>query len=277
VSIQKIFGVGLAIASSVAVHDLVSQRAFAAVDRFVASQTASADGQVDGGALTIVQADDRTKPIERAKSATVFSFELPADAQCPGDSANDQWRIQSFIIPATVDPASLKYGVNDPEGEGNWSLYGIDTRPFVNELTQQNAQPGQPGIIDDIRPLSFGVFPPGTLPDGEYTIGVACTFFAEPAAIYWHTNIVVSADADDEPGRMTWRLASVPPTDPSAGGELRRWPWPTVVGLLALSGVIAVVFLRQTRRRRELAPRPHPDAPAPVHHLVRATNQEKLP
>jgi hypothetical protein len=232
----------------------------------------SIDAPIDGGTVTIVTVEDRTEPIDRGASATVFALALPDDARCPGDSANDQWRVQSFIIPAADDPATLTYGVNDPDGEGHWSLYGTDTSPYINELTAPNTEAGQSAIIPDIRPLSFGVFPPGVLPDGRYTIGMACTYF-RATGIYWDVDIVVTADADDKPGQMTWRLASASANAPSSGSGSGLRPSLIVAGLIAT--LACGLFVLRRRRLGTVLQLPVlPPAPHRPSH-VRTINQEK--
>ena len=53
---------------------------------------------------------------ESGGSATQFSVDLPKDSMCPGDSENDNWRLQTFIIPGDVDPGTLTYSVIGPTG-----------------------------------------------------------------------------------------------------------------------------------------------------------------
>ena len=162
---------------------------------------------VDSGEVVVVDVQGRS--LTHGRSATEFTLHLPQDAACPGDSAIDQWRVQSFIVPATEDPGTLKYGVIGPEGNAQFALYELNTRPFVNILTRPNVGPGEPGMISLIPTLGFAVFPPGTLPDGRYRIGIACTYFRETAK-FWDTEIVITASPNDNPGHLLWRLENVP-------------------------------------------------------------------
>jgi hypothetical protein len=177
----------------------------------LASASPTVDAPVDGGDVRVVDFFAPEDELAGGVSSTVFTLTVPDGAVCPGDSANDQWRLQSFVVPATVDPAELTFGGNDPVGDGNWSLYGASTSPYVDELTEPNTMPGQPGRIPSIPALSFAVFPPDTLPDGEYRIGLACTLLREPA-IFWDTRLEVVSDPDDEPGRMRWSVIDAPAT-----------------------------------------------------------------
>ncbi len=124
-----------------------------------ASPGGTVENPVDGGSLRLFEFDNPDVELAGGVSSTVFTIEPPDDAMCPGDSANDDWRIQSFLVPAEVDPLDLQFASNDPEGEGNWSLYGADTSPFVDELTAPNTVPGKPARFPTIRPMSFACVP----------------------------------------------------------------------------------------------------------------------
>ncbi len=218
---------------------------------FIAGSSASAgtpwiDAPVDEGSVRVVDVDDPTREFAAGASATVFTLALPEGATCPGDSANDQWRVNSFIIPADRDPGDLEYLVGDPEGEGNWSLYGVDTNPMIFEFTIPNVAAGLPGIIPEIRPMSFGVFPPGTLPAGRYRMGIACAYFADTGT-YWDTEIVIATDADDEPGQITWSIpeASADAVDANSQSPgTRTWAWISAGVFAALASGLVLVQRR---------------------------------
>ncbi len=130
----------------------------------------------DVGDVVIVSASDRTTPLTEGDTNSVFSLQLPTGSVCPGDSANDDWRVQSFIVPAATDLATLRYGSTRPRGDFMYGLYTTEGRPYVQVLLAQNPTAGQPGQILDPPPLSFGTFTPDLLPVGRYKIG------APPAA-----------------------------------------------------------------------------------------------
>ncbi len=206
--------------------------------------TATVDQPVRAGDLRVVFFDDPTKVAERGGSATRFTVKFPDGAACPGDSANDQWRTQSFVIPVGTDPVTLGYNNARPEGERNWPLYGDDTVPYINQLLFKNAEPCKPGEIPPVPALSFATLPPGSIADGQYRVGIACTYFRQTAK-YWDTEFVFVNDAADAPGQLTWRLASSPavPADES-GGSTRT----VLVALcaLVLAGS-AISFVRLSR------------------------------
>lgn len=203
-------------------------------------QPAAGEG-VDSGDAVIVDGRDSSKRIYEGNSAAVFTLRLPRDASCPGDSANDDYRIQSFIIPAEDDPGTLRYELVKPEGDSRWALYHVDTSPFLHQLTQMNEGAGEEGRIGGIPALSFAVFPPGEIPPGRYRIGIACTYYRETER-YWDTEIVMASAPDDEPGQMTWKVAGE--AEPSTG--------PTNAAYMALpvAGAATAVFIIRRPRRR---------------------------
>jgi len=210
---------------------------------------ASVDAPVDAGDITIVEVNNRDRPVSQGDSNTLFSVRLPTGATCPGDSANDDWRVQSFIVPLGMDPGALEYGALRPIGDNLHALYGADTRPYIQAFLEQNGGSGQPGRILDAPPLSFGVFPAGLLPEGTYRIGVACTFFRDTAK-FWDTEIVLSADPDVQPGELRWSVVDQAGSTTSAaeqdGSGNARWPF-------VAAASVAVAFIAFLARRRHLS------------------------
>jgi hypothetical protein len=215
---------------------------------------ASVASPVDAGEVVVVDATNPSKELTHGGSATKFSLRLPADATCPGDSAHDQWRVQSFLVPATDDPANLVYGVVTPDGDGRWSLVDGETHPFINVLTPENSQAGLPGQIGAIPAFSFVLFPPGTLPDGRYHVGIACTYFAKTAK-YWDTELVMTTSPDDVPGQLTWRVTDAPKVAGDSGNSAGRWV-ALGSGCLAIVILMFVLWQRSARQTRPLLKEP---------------------
>jgi hypothetical protein len=218
-----------------------------------ASSTASDTGagveSVRAGDATVVDADTRLRPLSRGGSGTEFSIEAPDGASCPGDSEHDSWRVQTFIVPAAVDPGEIPYGADWPLYDQHmYSLYDTITQPVIDYLTVSNDRPNVPGFVDALPPMSFAVFPVGELPDGRYRIGIACTLFYETAN-YWDTEIVITSKADDEPAKFVWRLASAPAVAPEAeSSPIAGW---LVLSAIAVFAVGVALFIR---RRSSLNP-----------------------
>ncbi len=208
---------------------------------------------VRSGDAVIVDGNDGSGEITHGQSATQFSLRLPQGAACPGDSANDQWRFQSFMVPASDTPDTLHYNVAGPDGSGQYALFQVSTSPLVDVLTNQNAGPGEPGVIPALPPLSFAAFPPGVLPAGTYRIGVACTL-SRQTADYWDTEIVTTSSPSDKPSQFVWRLATAPASvnDSHAGSS----GWLLPVGLAVLGAAALAWYLLKRRGRNAMPQRP---------------------
>lgn len=213
----------------------------------------SVDEPVDLGEVTIV--NEKREAIGEGGGTTVFGLQLPSGASCPGDSRNDQWRVQTFVVPSEIDPGTLRYNSIGPEGDGLYALYGLDTNPITAVLTGPNGAPGLPGLIIGLRAASFEIFPPGTLSDGTYKVGVACTYFGDTAS-FWDTLIEVSRDPEDQPAEIRWettsgasRAASGVATDQNSDSGTVA-----IVAAAVLAIVAAGVFVARRSRR------------SPVHH-----------
>ncbi len=213
------------------------------------SVEASVDTPSDAGSVEFVDPTSR-EPITSGDSNTPFVLRVPADSVCPGDSANDDWRVQSFLIPATDDPATLQYGVIGAEGDGQFAVYSLQTRPYVDTLTEANGAAGLPGRIPETVALSFGVFPAGTLTETRYRIGLACTLFRE-TAVYWDTEIELTSAPEVEPGQFRWTVAGAPVAEESDGGSSGLYAL-VALGAVAVVGLLVVRWRRSSRRDQNL-------------------------
>lgn len=152
----------------------------------------------------------------------MFSIRLPNGASCPGDSANDGYRIQSYMVPDTVGPAAVTYDGLGPKPNvlGVWDrfrqpLYDTGTSPYSSALTDVAPAPGQPGLIINIPSFSFAVYGDGELPEGRYNVGISCTLLNDLKR-YWNTEIVVTRDPLDKPAGIAWqRTGATAPRDSS--------------------------------------------------------------
>ena len=128
----------------------------------------------------------------------------------PGRQREHDYRVQTFIVPATDDPGSFEYGLIRPKGGGRNALYRIGSA-YANEMTGQNSGPGEPGEIVTLPPLTFAAFPPEWIPPGRYRFGVACTLRAQTTR-YWDGELVMSEAPEVQPGQRRWTV--IPPSDP---------------------------------------------------------------
>ena len=204
---------------------------------------AAAQGQ-RAGDVVVIDGRNGSELLSSGGGATPFSLRLPPGASCPGDSANDNYRVQTFVVPAADDPAALTYESQKPAGDGRWALYDVNTTPYVQVLTEVASAPGQPGRITPLSQLRFAVFPPGTFPDGRYRIGVACTQWSDTVQ-YWDTEIDVVADpgADpaEDPAQLRWAVVGAPAPSGVAGSSL-------LVGMTAVGLLVAIAVFALRRR-----------------------------
>jgi hypothetical protein len=214
------------------------------------ARPAAAEGERAGSAIVIDPGGD---PLDHGGSSTPFTLELPTGAACPGDSANDDYRIQSFVVPDGVDPAGLTYDSTMPVGEGLYALYEVNSNPFVQGLTAMAVNPGDPGVIDGLPTFDFVVFPPETLAEGVTHIGIACTLFNETVR-YWDTDIVLTDTPDDRPAQLTWEAVGAPAGSGSSTPVL-AWVGLGAVVLVVVGGAVALVRRRPSESRAtELTP-----------------------
>ena len=200
------------------------------------------------GSVAVVRSDDTNAYQRGGTIGEPFSLRLPGQATCPGDSANDDWRVQTFIVPADRDPGVLAYTEVSPVFVDASEvpvapLFDGTGSPFVNQLLGANTEPGQPGRILGFPVMSFARLPESFVA-GTYRIGVSCTRFRS-ASQYWDTEISVSGAGAER----TWKVVGKMPEISGAGGKqsgtLR------VIGIvLAAAGLFALGMLLGGRRRR---------------------------
>lgn len=218
----------------------------------------------DAGDVAVVAPTNVSDEIESGQGDTPFALRLPADASCPGDSANDDWRVDSFLVPASVDPATLQFNGAGPIGAGQLPLYQLSTFPFAATFTEPNEVPGDPGKIPPSPVLTFSVWAPDAVEiigEGTYAIGIACTFWGRVGP-YWDTLIDIEADPTDQVARMRWRpeasRAAAPvdaastersPTDERSSTDEGSSSWLLAALVAVVVAVVAGVLVVQHRRR----------------------------
>lgn len=217
-----------------------------------ASAASAVAGPAPGGpAGEAIVLDADGEPLTGGGGSTPFSLGLPEGAACPGDSANDQYRVQSFLVPADADPATLRFLGQRPQyqgqaadSDGGWALYELNTNSFLNRPTDLAPEPGAEGTIINLPSFSFDVFDPGMLPEGRVEVGIACSRFAETER-YWSAELELVADPADAAG-VAWSVLDPPTRADEAGSG------PAVGVGLALAVAASAGFVL-VRRRSERA------------------------
>lgn len=176
-----------------------------------------------GTAVIVVPRDGRAnagQPLASGGSSTEFALELPPGASCTGDSAGKNYRWQTYMVPASVDPARLTFDSSGPTprrigADFRQPLWDASGSPVVNKLTDQAVQPGGPGLIINIPATDLGIYEPASMPAGAYRIGVACTLGPpSPNQLdrFWTAELLISSDPADRPAGVKWTSQQVPTT-----------------------------------------------------------------
>lgn len=165
-----------------------------------------------------VKAANGSPDLFAGASDTTFTLRLPTGAACEGDSANDGYRWSTYMVPASVDPSTLTFGLDGPipftVGAGfRAALYDTASSPVAAQQTANATTAGGPGPIINIPNMTYGVFVPGDIPAGTYNIGIAC--YLGPAGptqmkSFWNVQKVFSTSASGGPAQVNWVFGTVP-------------------------------------------------------------------
>ena len=154
------------------------------------------------------------QPLTSGASATTFALTPPVGASCTGDTATGGYRMQTYMVPASVDPSTLTYGGTGPIPAGTGVAFRqplfSSGNPFVNGTTGVATQAGGGGLLTGLPAFSFGLFGasgPQIVPTGIYNLGVACTVGSASATQldkYWNVQLTFAASPSDVPSGITW-------------------------------------------------------------------------
>jgi hypothetical protein len=144
-------------------------------------------------------------------SETVITLGLTAPNNvCPGDTATGNFRWTTYMVPESVDPATLTYNSSGPIAPAA----GVFTQPLFSSLTgapQVNKNTAvTTGQISGTATISFAVFTPGQISPGTYEIGYACSKAGQTER-FWSTLITVTASPTGGPAQIAWEVATAPP------------------------------------------------------------------
>jgi hypothetical protein len=161
----------------------------------------------------VVGGQGAATPVTQGGSGLPIVLTLPSNAGCTGDSSSGQYRVQTFMVPGTVDPGTVKFDSNGPVkpagAAGLWySLYSTGGDPVVNRLTDVATSQNGPGLISGLPVINFSVFAPGDITAGSYHVGVACTRGSQSDADqldrYWAVEMTFADDSGDQPAGVVW-------------------------------------------------------------------------
>lgn len=192
--------------------------------------------------------------LEEGASATPFTLDLPEGAACQGDSRDEDYRVNSYMVPGTVDPLDIEFNGLGPQPQAlgdhatfRHPLYDVDTAFFVSVQTADAENIGDPGTILDIPAFDLDVFFPGEVPAGRYRLGIACTL-RNAVTRAWDAQIDVTTDPADAPAQIHWRTVGFEP-DEGSGSSV-----PVIAGVLLAIGAVAIAITRSRRRPARTTP-----------------------
>jgi hypothetical protein len=152
----------------------------------------------------------RTKPLSAGGSATAFRLQAPVGAACSGDSAHGGFRVQSYIVPASVDPSSLTFDTLGPTSPATGArlrqpLYAAGSgSPWVSENTAVKT-----GLLPEPPVFDFAWVTRGSIPAGRYNLGFACTKAAGTVVDrYWNVQFDIASSTKDRPGGVVWHVVA---------------------------------------------------------------------
>jgi hypothetical protein len=141
------------------------------------------------------------QPIVTGDADDRFLLQPPAAAACTGDSATGGYRIQSFMVPAAVDPATLTFDSNGPIPFTTGAALRVPLFAQGTGFIDGNTAIGT-GALTGIPAFDFSVFggaDGSTLaPPGAYKIGLACTLGPASATQldkFWTVQVTFAATA----------------------------------------------------------------------------------
>lgn len=213
--------------------------------------TASATGENAGS----VQVRDQGggSALGSGKGSTEFTLQLPDGASCQGDSLNDDYRVQSFMIPAGDDPGALEFENLKPAGNGRYALYSATTSPYRQALTAPNDEPGKPGLITELPTFSFAALEGSPVEGGSYTIGIACSLDNQ-ATRYWSTAMVVTRSTSSAGvSQFSWTASdNGASSSSSSSSSTSRF---LLIAGIAVVVIVAVVLLVRRSRSPQSSPK----------------------
>jgi len=183
-------------------------------------------------------------------SETTYGVQLPAGASCSGDTAHQGYRVDSYLVPKGVSPASVNFKTGVPTKWYGYIAYG-EYFGAINTAQGSGLIVGLAPQFTWTRLTTKELFPHGQK-SSTWEGGIACATVDGVVTNYWNSPIVFTATASDPHG-FTWRVVAQPSLAPS-----HSYMW-IGIGLILLSILLATlaVFLSQRRSK------PSSSGPAP--------------
>jgi hypothetical protein len=186
-----------------------------------ARQSSAADTNHSPGAAF---ADGTGNPITGGNESTQFTLQTPAQSACPGDTATQQFTVNSYLVPDASPETylSVNYPGGTPTGPGGVvydDLTAPDFTPYVSEQTQPAVAPSVTGLLPSPALLTFDVYDGffGAtynrsnniyLTPGLWDVGLACADKNGNVTDTWNAQVMFSNPPANDPGGFTWTVVN---------------------------------------------------------------------
>ena len=169
-------------------------------------RTAAAATPTYSGAATIADGSSDTTELSGG-SASLFTFNLPAQAACPGDTTTGGYLLDSYLVPQSTPLSSLTFSGGIPSA--GFALYNsANNKAWVaqNTNTGTGQISGIPNAFEFGSASQVGHSRPALTSllasPGVWEAGVACDLNGA-LTDYWNTEVTFTASTSD-PGGFTW-------------------------------------------------------------------------
>jgi hypothetical protein len=223
---------------------------------------AAADADATAGVATIVN-PQTGNPLRSGGSATKFAVALPPGARCPGDTEHDGYLLYSYVIPASMSPASLTYVDGYP-------ATGVDLIDSSGDPWVQKATGVGNGFVAVGSTFAWSTYdhaPTDLRPGQTYNVGISCSPAAPGTALppqpgagsqprfktvaYWNAMFHFVPNRTD-PGGFSWTVVSSPAGSTSASSSSTGLY--IAIGVLAVIAALAAAMAVRFWRRRPVHP-----------------------
>jgi hypothetical protein len=166
--------------------------------------TAAAATPTYSGAATIADGSSDATELSGG-SASLFTFNLPAQAACPGDTTTAGYLVDTYLVPEATAVSSLSFSGGFPSV--GYALYNSSNN---KAWAAQNTATGTGQIIAIPNSFEFGAQVGHSKPSltsllansGIWEAGIACELNGA-LTDYWNTEVTFTASTSD-PGGFTW-------------------------------------------------------------------------
>ncbi len=151
----------------------------------------------DPGGPAVITGPDFFIPLNSGTGDTVWSIKLPPGASCSGDTAIDNFHVFTYVVPASVDPGTLKFGSGGPENNPATEFPLVDDGGSPQIALNTGIGTGQVPVpalprmkwANPPTPFDSSLIPPAT-----YNVGIACADGAGAKDKFWNVQETFSGD-----------------------------------------------------------------------------------